>query len=260
MDLKNFIDEDGRCVIPYGVTKINADEFRECKSLKAIEIPDSVTEIGERAFYLCKGLTSVVIPKGVVIKIKYSAFFGCSGLTSIVIPDGVTEIGGSAFSGCKSLKAIEIPTSVSAIGDDDDDYSWNPVFGDCAALTSIKVSDNNPRYKSINNCCLSKDGTELIFGCKESVIPAGVKIIGAQAFNGCTELTSIVIPDGVTEIGTLAFLCCTGLTSIIIPDSVKKIGAYAFKACPKLTSIEIPLKCSLSEGAFDDTTDVTRRK
>lgn len=87
-------------------------------------------------------------------------------------------------------------------------------------------------------------------------------IIGAQAFQGCRELTSItisnnitkieqkafracglvslVIPDSVTSIGDTAFLGCTGLTSIILPNAITKISSNLFNVCRSLTSITIP--------------------
>ena len=58
-----------------------------------------------------------------------------------------------------------------------------------------------------------------------------VTSIGKGAFQGCTEVTSIVIPDGVTTIGNYAFQGCTGLTSVTIPDSVENVGAGVFAGC-----------------------------
>ena len=71
------------------------------------------------------------------------------------------------------------------------------------------------------------------------VIEDGVTSIGANAFDGCSGLTSITIPSSVTSIGEHAFYGCSGLTSITIPSSVTSIGAYAFSGC-SVTSITIP--------------------
>ena len=59
-------------------------------------------------------------------------------------------------------------------------------------------------------------------------IPEGVKIIGNEAFMGCSALTTIHIPDSVNSIGDRAFERCSSLTSIHIPDSVISIGNGAF--------------------------------
>ena len=87
---------------------------------------------------------------------------------------------------------------------------------------------------------MSKDGTELILGCKTSVIPDSVTSIGERAFSGCSSLQSIEIPNSVTSIGESAFSGCSGLRSIEIPNSVTSIGSGAFYGCSGLQSIEIP--------------------
>ena len=78
----------------------------------------------------------------------------------------------------------------------------------------------------------------------ESVTSGGVTYtvtgIGDNAFDGCTDLTSIQIPNSVTAIGMRAFSSCSGLTSLSIPENVKTIGNSAFSGCTGLTSISIP--------------------
>lgn len=91
------------------------------------------------------------------------------------------------------------------------------------------------------------DGTCSVFGvgtCTDTdiKIPSvynGEKVarIGAVAFCGCSNLTSIMIPDSVTSIGIHAFNGCTGLTSISIPNSVTSIGKFAFMGCTSLKNI-----------------------
>jgi len=61
--------------IPFGVTVIGDDAFRNNTSLTNIIIPASVTSIGSSAFYHCTSLTSITIPASVT-SIGFTAFVG----------------------------------------------------------------------------------------------------------------------------------------------------------------------------------------
>ena len=259
-------------VIPDGVTEIGGAAFRGCTSLTSVVIPDSVTLIDDGAFEGCIGVVNIsvsvdnpsyvsinncclskdlrklifgcrssIIPEGISM-IRLHAFSGCTGLTSAVIPNSVTEIGEEAFRGCTGLTSIMIPDSVTEIG--------RGAFEGCAGVANISVSIDNPSYVSINNSCLSKDLRKLIFGCRASIIPEGVSMIGEFAFSGCTGLTSIVIPDSVTVIDAFAFYGCINLTIIKIPESVTAIGISALYGCNLPESVKKELTVKFGSDIF----------
>ena len=58
----------------------------------------------------------------------------------------------------------------------------------------------------------------------EVVIPDDVKIIGENAFEGCTSLTSVVIPESVCEIMEGAFRGCRALKSVTLPERGITLG------------------------------------
>ena len=68
---------------------------------------------------------------------------------------------------------------------------------------------------------------------------AGLKVIGASAFNGCTKLKSIDLPNGLTTISGAAFLGCTGLTSFVIPDGVEVVENSILEGCTSLRSVTV---------------------
>ena len=259
----------GNIIIPYGVTKIGDEAFKECANLTSVEIPDSVTVIGDEAFSCCTGLTSVKIPSSVVL-IGNRAFFICKNITTIEFASGVVIIGDFAFDNCTSLTSIKIPSSVKEIGD----FAFNSctslttveipnsvrkigkgAFGGYTCISHFVVDKGNPTYCSENGSLYLKDMSILIRvpGLINSfTIPSSVTTIGSWAFSGCTNLTSVVIPSSVTHIGYDAFYNCRSLTSVEIPNSVTKIGSSAFSGCTSLTSIEIPRSVTEIEwGAFN---------
>ena len=193
--------------IPDSIHSIGGYVFYNCQNLYSISIPNSVTEIGEGAFYGCSNLRSAIIPNSVSI-IENCIFADCINLTSVNIPNSITSIGRAAFYGCSNLESVIIPKSIISI----DDMAF---FG-CAGLTSIKVENGNTVYDSRNNCnaIIETKTNTLITGCKNTVIPNSVTLIGEDAFSGCSGLTSVNIPSSVTTIGDYAFYGCSGLKNI----------------------------------------------
>ena len=117
-----------------------------------------------------------------------------------IIPAGTTEIFIDAFDGCSKITSIKIPACVKKI---------ESAAFDGLDLESIDVDVNNLDFYSEDNCLINKKSTELIRGCKNSIIPSGIKTIEPHAFFGCKSLKSITIPDTVTYIGFSSFEGCT---------------------------------------------------
>ena len=264
-----------KVIISNGVTSIGYEAFCGCTGLTSITIGNGVTIIGDKAFRGCTGLTNITIPDSVT-NIEYMTFKGCTGLTSISIPDSVTSIGSYAFHGCTGLTSITIPKKVTTIGDRAF-YDCSGIMSitipasvtsigedafDCDAIESISVDKNNSVYHSSGNCLIETKSKTLLFGCKNSVIPAdgSVTSIGKYAFNYCSGLTNITIPSGVTSIGYEAFFRSgiksitipdsvtnietgafhySNLEKVVIPDSVTEIGIYAFAGCQNLTDVTL---------------------
>ena len=230
--------------ISNSITRINNCAFFHCSSLSSVTIPNSVKNIGSQAFQECYGLISVEIPNSVTT-ISNNAFCDCTSLASLSIPSSVTKIEDCAFLSCKNLTSATIPSTVTKIGD-------NP-FAGCSNLTSIKVEEGNPNYNSANNCnaIIETNTNKFISGCKNSVIPDYISVIGRYAFSYCTDLSTVDIPNSVTTIESRAFQGCGGLTTVEIPNSVVYIGESAFLNCAGLTSVTIPNSVTtIMSGAF----------
>lgn len=246
--------------IPTKVTAIPDRTFRGCPSLKSVNIPSNVTSIGANAFESCIRLASIDIPSSVT-SIGEGAFFNCYDLANITIPSSVTSIGDLAFHRCTSLESITFPPSVTSIGDN--------AFLGCTSLETVIFPQSaklgtQPFPSGTAQILYTKDastgdvtvtkvkaGSETSIEIPETIDKGTVKIIGANAFDGCSSLTSITLPQSLTSIEDLAFDQCTALQNINIPQNVTNIGVSAFLQCESLTSITIPSGVtSINDVAF----------
>ncbi len=160
------------------------------------------------------------------------AFDKCTNLKSVKLPDYLKEIGSYAFGNCKALKSIVIPKSVNSIywvmygsSGKYTTFYCNPFLG-CNSLESILVESGNESFDSRDNCnaIIEKSTNTLVSGCKNTVIPNSVSILGFTAFVGCEDLVSVVIPYNVSEIQAGAFVDCKNLSMITIDGGVKMFG------------------------------------
>ena len=212
--------------------------------------PAGTTAIGLDAFSNCSSLGDITIPEGVTT-IEGGAF-AWSSLRSISFPSTLTIIGNDAFAGCFYLTLFTLPKTVTHYGE------GLGALKDCGNLASISVDKDNPVYDSRDNCnAIIETGTNtLINGCKNTVIPTSVTILGHQAFRGVT-LSDYVIPNWITAIGERAFFSAN-MTSVTIPSSVTYIGEYAF-AYPtslKTVTVESATPVTISENTFTDRSTI----
>lgn len=157
----------------------------------------------------------------------------------------VTEIKGLAFWGI-AVEGITIPNTVTKIGSE--------VFTPGKELEKIIVEEGNPAYHSSGNCLIETASKTIIFGCKNSVIPAdgSVTVIGRGAFNYCEDLFSLVIPEGVTSIENLAFSGNGTLWSVTIPASMMNISETAFKDCRDIVEVINRSDLVITVGSTDN--------
>ena len=161
-----------------------------------------------------------------------------------IIPEGTTEIVARDFAAYPTLLEVYIPASVIEIEEG--------AFGGCPNLETIKVDENNPRYDSRMDCnAIIETATNiLVQGCKTSVIPDTVNVIGAFAFYE-TYLKKIYIPDSVLKIDHTAFGMNAELEEVRFSESLVEIEDYAFVKCTALTELEFPKSLTtIGVGSF----------
>lgn len=95
-------------------------------------------------------------------------------------------------------------------------------------------------------------GSTKYAGCVTNVIDWGsVRVITANMFENCTNLSLTSLPEWVTVIGYASFKGCTNLALTSLPNGVIRIDAYAFSDCTNLALSELPSGIkSISANAF----------
>lgn len=71
----------------------------------------------------------------------------------------------------------------------------------------------------------------------------GLFEIGGDAFNGCSNLRTVVLANSIRRIGFQAFINCDMLTHIVLPKSLEYIENRAFYNAPLEGTITIPHTC-----------------
>ncbi len=202
---------------------------------------DNIKRIGAHAFDGCTKLSKVVLPDDAVL--GEAAFKGCTSLTSMNVPAKMTYIPASLFEGCTNLSAVTASSSVNAIDD--------RAFKDCA-ISSFPI---NKRIETI--------GEEAFDGCALNIdtlnLTSNRMTIGAHAFRGNTNLTTLVISDSVEYIGAGCFDGCTRLQSITVPISMNLVPETGMPFTDSLGSLRyIEFTTGTGEGVDYDKEDILK--
>lgn len=206
---------------PSTVKYIGASAFYNCDSLIALDLGDGVVTLGEYAFAECDKLGRGQVSLGTSVKtIGNYAFNNCADfgntayLLNFTVPRSVDVIGVYAFRNTYFWKNTE--SGVVYVGD------WAVGYKDDEQNTNISLRDGT---YGISNYAFYKSKTLTAI-----TIPETVRIIGANAFNGCAELARVFIDEfcRITEIRDYTFYKCAKLRGVDIPVDVEKIGRSAF--------------------------------
>lgn len=175
-----------------------------------------------------------------VVSIDQWAFYACTMLKSVTIPSSVTFIGLSAFQYCENLVNVDISTSVTTVEGSAFSYTkWYDNLPD----GEVYINNTLYRYKGTapkNTQIVVKDGTTRIAGFtfwnQSNIVaielPQTLTDIEHGAFEGCTQLSSILIPKNVTFIGCSAFAECTGLMEVICLAPTPPIAGVSANPSP----------------------------
>ena len=176
-------------------------------------------------------------------QVKNASFKGCTylseiDLSRINVSGPSVDISGSDVTRLKvpamsiTARGCEILVEVVFTG------KGSGSFGDCTKLASLTLHEDMTQVPYLGGC------SEL-----QSIhIPAGVKTISQNTFNGCSKLSTVTFAEGsqLQQIMEYAF-SGTALRSFDCPSGVEKIGTCAFGSTP-IEAFVLPASYSTSSS------------
>ena len=129
--------------------------FKNCSTITNVTFPSTWTRFNRYVFQNCTNLALSSLPTGTANVYRY-AFQNCVNVTISSLPTGIANVGMYAFDGCTGITSMTFHTGIAKI----EEYA----FGHCTGLTEVTF--------------LGTPATS----------------IHANAFTGCTNLTTIRVP------------------------------------------------------------------
>ena len=182
-----------------------------------------LTRIGANAFASCTSLKTPTLPTSLE-RIDGNAFNGCTSTNfkSITIPVNVTVCGDGVFTGCSNLNSVVWNAANCTTYDGTNPYKSNygPFYNTTLKpqITFFTFGDAVEVIPMF--CCYNMTNLSSV------TIPASVTSIGEKAFSGCTGLSIIIAkPVDPSDCGTNAFESVTKTIPVRL-TSATSISAY----------------------------------
>lgn len=159
----------------------------------------------------------------------------------------------------KAMNITDAAVKKLCIENWDADGDGNLTFGEAAAVTSLgQVFKGKTTLKNFKELYYFTGLTEIaddaFNGCSQLTslrLPKGIRTLGDRAFMGCAKLNQLEIHDGLQAIGEDAFNGCKVLPAISLPTALTSVPARAFKDCAALTTISLPISVTaIGDEAF----------
>ncbi len=235
-------------MVPDGVTTIAPEAFLGASRLAKVSLYKSVQNVGENAFGNCSALSTVQVYWSNPLSVPANTFAGVDVANATLnVPVGTESL----------YAAADVWKDFGSIATFSDEYS-DIIFAD-ANVEAVCVSKfdtngdgkiNGVEAKAVTDLGNAFSGNTEITSFAELSYFTGLTEIAANAFKGCTALTTLTIPSSVKTIGESAFEGCEVLNTTLT-TGVTAIGKKAFYGCNAITSFGIAKNlASIGEGAF----------
>ena len=223
---------------PVGLLEIDLEAFAYCSSLSGdLLIPDSVERIGVQAFYYTNFNGRLHLSDNLTALGSFAFYHAGHFSGDLVIPEKLTTLPTFAF--CETV------------------FDGNLVLNNCTSF----IESSHFSQCGLSGELIIPEGTVTVpemcfYGNSFTSVqfPSTLRSIGNAAFYGnYSILREVVFPEGLVSLSDGAFDGCSQISSIILPSTLQTIGRRAFARCFGLNSIVslASIPPTALDGAFD---------
>lgn len=238
----------------YRLSTLGDSTFKNCTSLKEMELHEGIIAIGDSCFNGC-GLEKLTIPSSMK-KLGNYALANNTVLKDVVLTNGLENIGDYCFENDKNLKLSVvvdgkvqegnyIPGTVKVIGVDPFKGANIPdYFSDNCEFEVLNKDDGTEYGKDEKKNIIVKKyfGTDTTTDFAALAKDYVIVSISDGAFANNAQVTTAVIPDTVKDFGNGVFENCTALKNVTIPSTILELKENTFKGCSNLESVNFQTK------------------
>ena len=235
----------GRLVLPANLKTIEAQAFEGAQNVELVVLHEGVEYIGAGAF-ADSGLVQIDLPMSLTA-IEADAFDGCP-----------TELVLRGYEGSYAQTyAQEQGLAFELLGGEEQEGEYTyTVFAGGATITAYSGEEENVVIpQKLGGYPVVTIGAEAFLGTWDMTsvtIPDSVTLIDEYAFYNCSHLETVKGGKGVVEVRSDAFYC-KSLKAFPLFENLEMIDDYAFWCCYSLEELKLPESVqSIGEFAFAD--------
>ncbi len=233
--------------LPASLKSIGRYCFTECKLLNEVVFPNegqlNLETLGECVFNACSALETIDLSRTKLETLPRKAFAACSALENIYLPETVNNIvndcfGSTSNTATKRLEALYFSGTLEAWKDGvyiNSTGNTNLTDGTCTVYCMVDNGIWNANYTSMDNLCYKLENGTLsirvngaMLNYEDGAAPWSARVL---------EITAVVFENGTTSVGANAFDGCVNLTDVTICEGLSQIGENAFADCVELTNV-----------------------
>lgn len=240
-----FIYDDVLRTVSFGkgLKSIGANAFDNCEGFLSLKLPGTIETIGANAFDNCNSIETASLGTS-LREIGDEAFTLCGGLTKITLPATLKKAGANVFDGCDGLEYIRFLGNLPSVGTEAFLDLETKVYYPAKNNTWTKIIKNKKPYGAelvewqADQVLWELDGDTLCITAWDTDMKEFKDENDIPWCDYREDLTEIKAVDGVQKLGAKAFSGCKNVTSMWIARSVRSIADDVFSGCTALDKIQ----------------------